>query len=206
VELGCGTGSLSVRLVELAPDASFTFVDAAPEMIETARLRLADRFPNATSRFRFLPLRFEDLALEPNGCELVVSSLSLHHVADPTLLYRGLYACLAPEGSLCVADGYGGESTAIHALHLDRWQAFWREPGNLTSEEIDQVRQHVAQHDHYMPLGAHFRALENAGFCECDCIWRDGLFAIITASAPRSGVSTDREGERGEHRTDTHGF
>lgn len=185
LELGCGTGSLSLRLAERAPAASFVFVDAAPEMIAVTRERLADQFPDAARRARFVELRFEDLGLRPHQYDVIVSSLSLHHVADPTALYRTLHTGLIPGGALRIADGYAAESSAVQALHMEQWEAFWREPGNLSPAEIGQVRQHVAQHDHYLPLSIHFRALAGAGFRGCDCIWRDGLFGIIAGEASR---------------------
>jgi trans-aconitate methyltransferase len=39
LELGCGTGTVSLALLERMPDTALTVVDAAPEMIETARDR-----------------------------------------------------------------------------------------------------------------------------------------------------------------------
>lgn len=190
LELGCGTGALSLHLVEQAPAASFTFVDAAPEMIATTRARVTEHAPEVARRARYLEVRFEDLALQ-SSYDVIVSSLSLHHVVDPAPLYRSLSAALVPGGGLRVADGYAAESSELQALHLERWEAFWREPENLTTEEIAQVRQHVASHDHYLPLSTHFRALTAAGFRHCDCIWRDGLFAIITAQLP-PGADVER--------------
>ena len=46
LELGCGTGALTLRLADRCPDAALTVVDAAPEMIEIAKKRVAS--PNAT--------------------------------------------------------------------------------------------------------------------------------------------------------------
>lgn len=184
LELGCGTGNLSLLLVAAIPGATFTFVDAAPEMVSLTRQRLAERSAEAPSRSRFSVTRFETIELEAGAFDLVVSSLSLHHVGDLAPLYRNLRQSLAPGGALRVADGYGGATGPLHALHLARWDAFWHAPGHLTEDEIEQVREHVARHDHYVPIGEHFRLLEEVGFVACDCIWRDGLFAVVAADVP----------------------
>ena len=181
LELGCGTGNLSLRLIDAVGDARFTFVDAAPEMVAMTRGRLAERWPEASARCDFRVARFEDLEVEPDEFDLIVSSLSLHHVEDVGPIYRMLRESLAAHGALRVADGYGGATDTIHERHLARWEAFWRAPGHLSPDEIAQVREHVARHDHYQPLGEHFRMLEEAGFERWDCLWRDGLFAIMTA-------------------------
>jgi len=183
LELGSGTGNVSLRLVEVTGEAAVTFVDAAPEMIAITRARLAEGSADAAARYRFRVARFEDLRPDPGAFDLIVSSLSLHHVADAGPLYRTLRESLAPGGALRIADGYAGVTPVLQRLHLARWEAFWRAPGHLTSDEIAQVREHVARHDHYMPISTHFRLLEEAGFTRCDCIWRDGLFAVVAADA-----------------------
>jgi hypothetical protein len=110
-----------------------------------------------------------------------VASISLHHVREPAPIYGILRTALARGGALRIADGYLGATPALHALHMARWEAFWREPGNLEEEEIAPARQHVHEHDHYYTLTEHFRLLTDAGFVGCDCVWRDGLFAILSA-------------------------
>ena len=45
LELGCGSGGLSLPLVRHAPDCNFTFVDAAPKMVELTRVRLQEACP-----------------------------------------------------------------------------------------------------------------------------------------------------------------
>jgi hypothetical protein len=89
---------------------------------------------------------------------------------------------MAPGGEFRSSDGIRADDPRLHALHLERWEAFWREGDRLSPEEITSVKDHVARHDHYEPLSHHFRMLEAAGFCRPDCIWRDGLFGVMAAA------------------------
>jgi tRNA (cmo5U34)-methyltransferase len=181
LELGCGTGNVSLRLQHAAPAATLTLVDAAPEMLALTRARLAADDAAAAARARFLEARFEALPAEPAAYDAVVACISLHHVSDPAPVYHALRACLRPTGALCLADGYATANPALHAHHLARWHAFWRQPGNLSEEEVESVRTHVEQHDHYFDLETQFAMLHAAGFDAPDCVWRDGLFAVVTA-------------------------
>src|SRR5687767_10473233 len=71
LELGCGTGNLSLRLAQRFPNAQLTLVDAAPEMIELTRARLEAAKPQldrlggrgSFGGARFITSRFEDLKL-----------------------------------------------------------------------------------------------------------------------------------------------
>jgi trans-aconitate 2-methyltransferase len=183
LELGCGTGNLSLRLAGRYPDSRFTFVDASPEMIEVTRQRLAGISPGVVERSRFLVDRFEELSLEPESCDLVTSSISLHHVREKDLLYRRLHTWLIDGGRLCFSDQLRGEPEENHALNWDRWLEFCRQQGNCSREEIESLLAHAEAHDHYTPLGEHFALLEHAGFRSLDCVWRNWIWGIVTATA-----------------------
>ncbi|MGH7447985.1 MAG: class I SAM-dependent methyltransferase [Longimicrobiales bacterium] len=182
LELGCGSGNASLRLAGQWPDAEFTFVDGAPAMLELTRARLQDRFPAIARSARFVAERFEDLTLEPRTIDVVIASLSLHHVADVSVVYRQVAPALVSGARLVMLDGVRGATVAEHDVHMARWAAFWRQPGNLSDDEIRDVNDHIAQHDHYRSLPEHFDMLRAAGFRHPDCVWRDGLFALLTAS------------------------
>lgn len=181
LELGCGTGNLSLLLAERLPSASFTFVDAAPEMLEIARGRLRAAHPEVEARASFLKASFESYRPEPTTFDLAVSSLSLHHVRDLAPVYAAIGRSLASGGHIRITDGVLAALPEQQRLNLDRWERFWREGGRVSEEEIAEVLDHLVLHDHYVPLEEHFRMLRAAGFVRCDCIWRDGLFAVMSA-------------------------
>lgn len=182
LELGCGSGNVSVRLAERWPEATFLFVDAAPEMLELTRARLAAGRSGVAERAQFLAERFEELSLEPGTIDVVVASLSLHHVADVSVVYERIAPMLMPGARLVMLDGVRGRTEREQDVHMARWSAFWHQPGNLSDEEIRDMREHIARHDHYRSLHEHFEMLKAAGFVRPDCVWRDGLFALVTAT------------------------
>lgn len=188
LELGCGTGNLSLELAERYPLAELTLVDAAPEMIEVTRARLEVRHPGTARRARFLVARFEELALAPASFDLATSCISLHHVRDKLALYQKLHAVLAPGGRLLFADQLRGGTDENHALNWMRWLEFCRMPGHCDESEVQSLLDHAAAHDHYTALAEHFRLLEQAGFRDLDCVWRNWMWAILTARASKAGI------------------
>jgi ubiquinone/menaquinone biosynthesis C-methylase UbiE len=182
LELGCGTGNLSLRLAVRFPDAQFTFVDAAPEMIDVTRARLQREHPQLAERATFMTARFEDLDLAPHSFDLVTSCISLHHVRDKAALYRAIFQALVPDsGTFRFADQLSGGTEANHQLNWSRWLEFCSRPGHCTADEIQSLLDHAEAHDHYTPLAEHFRLLEAAGFAQLDCVWRNWIWGIITA-------------------------
>ncbi len=179
LELGCGTGNVSLRLVDALPGARFTFVDAAPEMVDVVRARVESVAPELAARSRFVVARFESLPAQTAAYDLVVASLSLHHVAELAPVYGWIGRSLRQGGELRNADGIRAGSPAEHARNLARWESFWQ--GRLSEDEIASVKEHITQHDHYETLADHWRMQADAGLGDSDCLWRDGVFALLSA-------------------------
>lgn len=182
LELGCGTGNFSLSLAERFPDATLTFVDAAPEMLEITRARLTARHAAVTvERARFIEARFEELRFNPASFDLVASSISLHHVLEKASVYRNLHIWLQPGGSFRFADQLRGATSSVHELNWKRWLEFCRLDGHCSEEEVASLLDHAAAHDHYTTLAEHFRLLSQAGFTDLDCVWRNLIWGIIIA-------------------------
>ena len=183
LELGSGTGNLSLRLAEALPLATLTLVDGSPEMIDLVRSRIDALGSRASRRTSYVVARFEELDLPPRSFDLVVSSISLHHVEDKASLYSRLRALMTDGGRFCFADQIRGEPESNHRLNWDRWLDFCREPEHCSGDEIDSLLEHAAAHDHYTTLSEHSALLAAAGFSELDCVWRNLMWGIVTATA-----------------------
>ena len=75
LDVGCGTGQLSARILELAAPAGLASVDASAPFVETARTRLGDRADCRVADATELP--FED-----DSFDAVVSGLVLNFIPD----------------------------------------------------------------------------------------------------------------------------
>ncbi|HEY6189481.1 MAG TPA: methyltransferase domain-containing protein [Pyrinomonadaceae bacterium] len=181
LELGCGTGNLSLTLAERYPNATLTFLDAAPEMLETTRARLERQHPSVARRARFVETSFEKIDAALGSFDLVASSISLHHVKDKASLYKNIYALVAPAGAFRFSDQLLGATATIHELNWKRWLEFCRSRGNCSEDEVTSLLDHAAAHDHYTPLQEQFRLLGEAGFRALDCVWRNLIWGIVTA-------------------------
>jgi len=97
LDFGCGTGIVTLQL---APSVGFvTGVDSSQGMLEVLNAKI-DRqgHTNVTTR-RLHP--GEDLA---GAYDLIVSSMTLHHIEDIDALLTQFFRSLKAPGWLCVAD------------------------------------------------------------------------------------------------------
>jgi trans-aconitate 2-methyltransferase len=112
LDLGCGTGSLTVRLAERWPDASVVGIDSSAEMIERARRD----HPELTWQVG------DVTAWEPDEpIDVAYSNAALHWLDDHAHLFRRLRSLLADGGVLAVQmpDNWAAPTHRIPAEVLD---------------------------------------------------------------------------------------
>ncbi|MBK6871875.1 MAG: class I SAM-dependent methyltransferase [Kineosporiaceae bacterium] len=79
LDVGTGPGRLLVEVARRRPDVRVTGVDLAPDMVETARGHLAE----FGERAAVLVADVRELPFPDGAFDVIVSTLSLHHWADP---------------------------------------------------------------------------------------------------------------------------
>lgn len=97
LDVGCGTGMLSERLLGAFPSCRLTGVDLSPAMVERARARLAGRAEVREADAERLP--FHDGAFD-----LVVCNDSFHHYPDPDRAAFQMWRVLRKGGALVLGD------------------------------------------------------------------------------------------------------
>lgn len=182
LELGCGTGNLSLELAKRFPRSTLTFVDGSAEMTQLTEARINTEHRHAGAQV-YLVRRFEDLDFDEGAFDLVVSSISLHHVKDKASLYRAIRSFMQAGGTFVFSDQLRGEPESNHGVNWNRWLEFCRLPGNCTDDEIQSLLDHAAAHDHYTPLSEHTSLLYDARFAKVDCVWRNLMWGVVTAIA-----------------------
>ncbi|OLR93692.1 class I SAM-dependent methyltransferase [Actinokineospora bangkokensis] len=109
LDVGCGTGLSTAALLEVAPEADITGVDASAQMLAKAREK---PWPG-TVRFRHG--RAEDIADE-GPFDAVFAAYLVRNLADPDAVLTSLKGLLAPGGVLAVHEYVRGANRAARAL------------------------------------------------------------------------------------------
>jgi len=104
LEVGCGTGALTSRILEIGGPASVVATDASPQFVTRARVALPDE------RAQFITANATNLPNRAAGYDVVASSLVLNFLPDPTAALRAMRSLAAKGGTVaaCVWD-YAGE-------------------------------------------------------------------------------------------------
>jgi SAM-dependent methyltransferase len=211
LDLGCGPGSLAVRLLARMPSAAVVAIDADPLLLELGRTAWAGQDS----------LRFADQNLGVPGWsgrigldrqpDAAVSTTALHWLRPDALseLYAELASVLRPGGVLLNGDHLRrDEADAPTLARLERaliereerrrapagraesWQGWWaavRADPALASLAAERDRRMPEADHHGSPSGllsVHEAALREAGFAEVGTIWQRGENRLLCAVLP----------------------
>lgn len=176
LDLGAGTGMLSAVVGSAFPAAELTLFDFSPRMLEQAHDLLGDRISTVTGDM------YEGIPAGP--WDAVISALAIHHMTDEGKLdvYNRAFRELRPDGIFVNAEHVLAETPDLqeHYAEWHRTQAF--EKGLTEAEWIDTVER--MSHDHLTPLSTQIAWLEEIGFTDVDCLFKDHGFAVIFGRKP----------------------
>ena len=211
LDLGCGPGSLAVRLLDRLPHATVIGIDADPVSLTLGQAAYSGR-PG---------LRFLDLDLRVPGwsgrlgldrlADAAVSTTALHWLREPDLraMYAELAAVLRPGGLLLNGDHFNlhpKESPTLARLdlalrqredlrrfpggHSESWHAWWEAVDAdplLAPRAAERRRRHVDAGHHgteSSQLATHIEALRVAGFAEIGTLWQRGDNRLLCGVLP----------------------
>ena len=202
LELGCGPGSLSTRLLDRLPDATVVAIDTDPLLLALARGAHAGR----------TALRFADHDLGTPGwaaaldldrpADAAVSTTALHWLSEPALrtAYTELATVLRPGGLFLNGDHLEvGDATLRHLAHAlaerathrrfgddmpEDWRGWWdAAAADPALAPLMPARTAAAGHhgSESGRLASHTAALRDAGFGEVGTLWQHGNNRVLCA-------------------------
>lgn len=143
LDVGCGTGRLTERLLERLPRGRVVGIDQSSNMVRVARDHLQPQG-------RRVQLVVADAAALPmrEQADAVFSTATFHWVLDHPRLFRSLYDALKPGGRLVAQCGGAGNLARIHhrigVLMADsrfaRYFTNWSEPWEFADAETTARR------------------------------------------------------------------
>jgi SAM-dependent methyltransferase len=140
LEVGCGPGRLSILLASRY-GLDVTGLDLDPAMIERAIANAERSGDGGGRRPSFVVGDVSSLAFPDGSIDLVVSTLSMHHWADPTAGLAEICRVLSPGGRPLVWDSRGGlvplhgrlpdpvertHASSVRVVSATSWRWPWR--------------------------------------------------------------------------------
>lgn len=137
LDVGCGAGNYTLRLLTELPGLDVTLMDLSEPMLTRARERVAAAGAGTVTTIQ---ADINEVELPAASFDVIVASAVLHHLRDDVAwesVFAKLCASLAPGGSIWVFDLVESGLPAVRALMKERYGDY------LTALKGESYRDHV---------------------------------------------------------------
>jgi tRNA (cmo5U34)-methyltransferase len=179
LDVGCGAGNYTLKLLEHLPNRDITLIDLSQPMLD----RATERIRQATSgRVTALRGDIREVELPREEFDIILAAAVLHHLRTDQE-WRGVFAALhralRPGGSLWIFDLVESSIPAVQQL-------LWRRYGEfLTCQEDesyrDEVLAYIDKEDTPRSLVYQLDLLRQVGFSATEVLHKNLCFAAFGA-------------------------
>lgn len=179
LDIGCGAGNYTLKLLERLPDVDVTLIDLSKPMLDRALQRIG-----AVTRNNITALQgdIRSLSLPNQRYEIILAAAVFHHLrsdAEWEAVFSKCYTALKPGGSLWISDLIAHDDPAVQAV---MWQRYGEYLTQLKGEAYrDQVFGYIEQEDTPRPLLYQLHLLKQVGFRTVEVLHKHTMFAAFGA-------------------------
>ncbi len=179
IDIGCGAGNYTLKVLEHLPGLNVTLVDLSRPMLNRALERVR---PATTGRVEAIQGDIREVELGRERFDIILAAAVLHHLRaeeEWKSVFTKFYAALRPGGSVWIFDLVESAIEGVQSLMQERYGEY------LSSLQDAAYRDHVfayiEQEDTPRSLPFQLDLLRQVGFSACDVLHKNACFGAFGA-------------------------
>ena len=179
VDVGCGAGNYTLKLLEFIPDMNCTLIDLSRPMLDRALERVTQK---SSGKIVTIQTDIRAIELPVAGTDLILASAVLHHLRTDDEwqnVFAMFYRALRQGGSIWIFDLIESSMPPVQSLMWARYGEYLSEFKGDTYR--DDVYRYVEREDTPRPLMYQLDLLRQVGFHEVDILHKNSCFAAFGA-------------------------
>jgi tRNA (cmo5U34)-methyltransferase len=179
LDVGCGAGNYTLKLLQFLPRLDVTLVDLSRPMLD----RAVSRIRRATEgKVEALQGDIREVPMTAASFDIIVAAAVFHHLREEhewRAVFKKMFSALRPGGSLWISDMIAHSNPQVQAM-------MWERYGNYLTQRKDaayrdHVFAYVAREDTPRPLMFQIDLLREVGFREVEILHKNSCFAAFGA-------------------------
>ncbi|MBX2850605.1 MAG: class I SAM-dependent methyltransferase [Phycisphaeraceae bacterium] len=190
LDIGCGAGNYTLKLLQRFEDADATLIDLSRPMLSRAEQRVGQA---TAGRVTTLQADIREAELGGVRYDVVVAASVLHHLRNDgewSAVCAKVFASLRPGGSFWIFDLVSHDEPAVQSMMMRRYGE------HLTAQRDeayrDEVFDYIEKGDTPVPVMTMMDHLRSAGFVGVEILHKHNCFAALGAVVPGGPKSGNR--------------
>ncbi|MGH7214230.1 MAG: class I SAM-dependent methyltransferase [Tepidisphaeraceae bacterium] len=177
LDVGCGAGNYTLKLLERLPNLDCTLVDLSRPMLDRAGQRVGAATSGSVTTVQG---DIRELAFGEGAFDVVMAAAVLHHLREDSeweAVFAKLHRALRPGGSMWVFDLVEHALPGVDVVMRERYAEYL--VGFKGERYRDEVFAYIAEEDTPRPLVWQLDLLRRVGFERVDVLHKNVCFAAF---------------------------
>lgn len=189
LDVGCGAGNYSLKLLEKIPHLNISLVDLSPAMLSKADERVSRK---TEGRVSTICKDIKNLTQDKESFDIIVAGAVLHHLREDTEwnhVFANFYQLLRPGGILLISDLVVHSVKPINHLIWQRYKSYLQTLGG--EEYQKQVFTYIQIEDSPRSYEYQREILLESGFNYVEILHKNLCFATFYAIKENSNSKVE---------------
>lgn len=179
LDIGCGAGNYSLKILERLPNLDVTLLDLSRPMLKRAVERLSSR---TSGKITAIQRDIREAQIGESEFDIICAAAVLHHLREEKewqQVFSRIYAALKPGGSFWISDIITHSNARVQSI---MWQRYGEYLSRLKDDAYrDEVFAYIEKEDSPRSLLFQVDLLRSVGFKDIEVLHKNCCFATFGA-------------------------
>lgn len=177
LDIGCGAGNYTLKMLSKVPNLDCTLIDLSQNMLDKAQ----ERVSAATSgKVQTIQGDIREIELPQNHFDIILAGAVLHHLrtdAEWELVFKKLFDSLTPGGCLLISDLLVQDHPEVNKLVWKMYANYLQQHGG--AEYQQKVFDYIEKEDTPRSMSYQLELMKKVGFSSVEILHKNACFGAF---------------------------
>ena len=177
LDIGCGAGNYSLKMLSKLPNLECTLVDLSGPMLDKAYKRVSKQ---TNKKVQVLKGDIREVTLKQNHFDIILAGAVLHHLRDDQdweTTFKKIYGLLKPGGCFMISDLITQDTEILNDYTWERYGDYLEELGG--EDYRKKVLDYVDKEDSPRSMNYQLDLMKNLGFSKVEILHKNMCFGAF---------------------------
>ncbi|KDN54130.1 class I SAM-dependent methyltransferase [Flavobacterium seoulense] len=177
LDLGCGAGNYTLKMLSKIPDLNCTLIDLSLPMLGKAYQRVSEV---TSGKVDCIQGDMRDIDLPKNHFDIILTGAALHHLREDyewELVFQKLYDSLTPGGCLLISDLITQDHEEVNALVWKMYAKYLTQNGGSAYQQ--KVFDYIEKEDTPRSMTYQLDLMKKVGFSSTEILHKNACFGAF---------------------------
>ena len=177
LDVGCGAGNYSLKMLSKLPNLECTLVDLSDPMLDKAYERVSEQ---TNKNVHVVKGDIREVPLKQNHFDIILAGAVLHHLRDDQdweTTFKKIYGLLKPGGCFMISDLITQDTEILNDYTWERYGDYLEELGG--EDYRKKVLDYVDKEDSPRSMNYQLDLMKNLGFSKVEILHKNMCFGAF---------------------------